>query len=136
MPTGINANPSSEYDVQQPYLQSFVYGTGVGQAVSFTIQSNNPSQLWVFKQLGVENDNPASGNTTVALYLNGVMVAPSAYLTPTTGSVGAVGGALGTSAAGLPYLVLQSSDQLIVSVAGATAGDQIKVLGLYTEVPI
>lgn len=129
MSLAIGANPSSEYDVQTPYLQSFVYGTGSEQSTSFTIQSNNPSQLWVFKQLGVENNNAASGSTTVALYLNGVLIAPSAYLTPTPGG-------LGTSASGLPYLVLQSTDQLSVSITGATAGDQIKVLGLYTEVAI
>lgn len=117
---------STDYDVMIPFLQSIVFGTGSNQATSYTIQQTNTSVRWIFKQLAVENQNTASTSTTVALYLNGVLLSPSSYLIPTPNGLGAV-------ASGLPYIVLQYSDQLQVSFGGATAGDLIKIQGLYTE---
>lgn len=120
-----------EYDIEISYLQSFVYGNSPGatppQATSFTIQQTNPSARWAFKQLAVENLNAASGGTTVAMYLNGLLIAPSTFLTPTPKGIGTV-------ASGLPWIVLQASDQLVVEVQGASTGDQINVQGLYVEV--
>lgn len=122
---------STDYDVEIAYLESFIYGTNPGatppQATSFTIQQTNPAVKWIFKQVAVENNNAASGNTTVTLYLNNVLLAPSSFMTPTPRGIG-------TAAAGLPYAVLSSTDTLMVAVTGATTGDQITVQGLYTQV--
>lgn len=121
----------AEYDIEIPYQQSFVFGTNPGatppQATSFTISQTNPAAKWVFKQLAVENQNAASAGTTVAMYLNNVLIAPSSYMSPTPKGVGTV-------ASGLPWIVLQASDQLLIEVQGAATGDQINVQGLYVEV--
>lgn len=119
---------SSDYDLEIPYLQSFTYGTGVRQQTSFDIVNTNPSDVMVFKQIAVENLNAASVATTAAIYLNGVLIAPSSYMSPTPHG-------LGVTATGLPYLVLQMSDKITISITGATTGDQLEVQGLYTEVP-
>ena len=118
--------PSSDYDRMIPYLQSFVYGTGADQKTSFDITQTNPAVRWIFKQLAVENTNSKSTNTTVALYLNKVLLAPSSYMTPTPNG-------LGVAASGQPYIVLNVTDTLTVALTGATGGDEINVQGLYTE---
>lgn len=120
---------SPDYDVMIPYLQSFTFGSGSGQKTSFDITQTNPAVKWVFKQVAVENLNGASASTTVALYLNSVLIAPSAFMTPTPHG-------LGVCASGQPYLTLQATDKLTVAVQGATAGDEIEVQGLYTSVPV
>jgi hypothetical protein len=125
MPLGTSGYP--EYDALLPFQQSFLYGTGVGQAKSYTIQQTNSAVVWVFKEIAVENNNAASASTTATLYLNNVLLSPSTYLIPTTNG-------LGITADGLPYIPLLMSDQLTISIAGATIGDQITIQGLYTEI--
>ena len=123
METGVS------YDTMIPYLKSFIYGTGVGQQTSFTIEQTNPSQKWVFKQLAVESNNAKSSATTAAMYLNGVLISPSSFMSPTPNGIG-------VSAAGEPALVLNVSDKLSVAIQGATAGDQIEIQGLYCQIPV
>lgn len=118
---------TDNYDIELPYLQSIVYGTGTNQATSYTIQQTNTAVKWIFKQISVENLNANSTGTTVALYLNNILLAPSYFLVPTPKGLGA-------AATGLPYVVMQSSDSLLVEFSGATVGDQINIQGLYTEV--
>ena len=128
---GYSLSSYAEYDVELAYLASIVFGTNAGatpaQATSATIAQTNPAVKWVFKQIAVENTNAASAATTVALYLNGVLIAPSAFMTPTPNG-------LGVSASGLPWIVLGSTDTLVIDVQGATVGDQIKIQGLYVQV--
>lgn len=125
MPLGTSGYP--EYDTLIPYQDSFLYGTGAGHATSFTIQQTNSAVVWVFKEIAVESNNAASASTTATLYLNNVLLSPSTFLIPTTNG-------LGITADGLPYIPLQMSDQLMISIAGATVGDQITIQGLYTEI--
>lgn len=105
-------------------------GSGVVQAngkAEIDITPNNPAVKWIIKQVGVENLNFASAATTVTLYHNGYILAPSAFLTPTPNGLAA-------SASGEPYTELAYSETLSVMLQGATLGDVIRVNAEYDEV--
>lgn len=125
----IMVSSSTDYDVLIPYLKSFIFGTTGTRATSFTIEQDNPAVKWVFKQLAVESNNAASAATTAAMYLNGVLISPSSFMSPTPNG-------LGVAASGQPYLVLQVSDKLTIAINGATVGDQIEIQGLYSSIPV
>lgn len=101
-----------------------------GTATSLT-KTNNPAVVWIVEQISVAV-GPTSTGGNVTVYLNGNMVTPTSALTPIITAVGTA--AIGQTAAGLPYLYLHATDELMVKGTSLTNGDLMTVRFQYREV--
>lgn len=95
------------------------------------IKQNNPAMVWEIQQITV-TVGPASTSGNVGIFKNGNMVTPTSALTPVVTVLGT--NAIGQTAAGLPYVYIQASDELEIIVSSATAGDQVTTRAQYREV--
>lgn len=109
--------------------QAPIGSTGLG---SVLLKQNNASVIWEIQQIGV-SVGPTSTTANVVIYKNGNLVAPTSALVPQVNSIGAT--SLGQTAAGLPYVYTQATDELEIIVSSATAGDTITVRAQYREFP-
>lgn len=109
--------------------QAVVASTGIGTVL---LKQNNASTTWEVEQIGV-SVGPASQTANVVIYKNGNLVAPTSALVPQVSQSGAV--SLGQTAAGLPYVYVNASDELEIVVNAATSGDAVTVRAQYREFP-
>jgi hypothetical protein len=95
------------------------------------LKQNNPARVWEVQQITV-NVGPSSTSGNVSIFKNGNMVTPTSALTPAVTSTGVK--TISQSAAGLPYVYIQASDELEIVVSSATSGDAITVRAQYREI--
>lgn len=95
------------------------------------LKQNNPARVWEIQQITV-NVGPTSTSGNVGIFKNGNMVTPTSALTPAVTSTGIK--TISQTAAGLPYIYIQASDELEIVVSSATSGDSITVRAQYREV--
>lgn len=103
----------------------------VSTTATILTKTNNPAVVWIVEQISIAV-GPASGAGNVTIYLNGNMVTPTSALTPIVTSTGA--NAIGQTAAGLPYLYLHATDELMVKGTSLTNGDTMNMRFQYREV--
>lgn len=95
------------------------------------LKQNNPAKVWEVQQITVSvGPNSTSGN--VGIFKNGNMVTPTSALTPAVTSNGVA--TISATAAGLPYLYLQASDEVEIVISAATNEDQVAVRAQYREI--
>lgn len=109
--------------------QAPVASTGIGTVL---LKQNNASVIWEIEQIGV-SVGPASTTANVVVYKNGNLVAPTSALVPQVSSSGIA--SLGQTAAGLPYVYTNATDELEIVVNSATSGDTVTVRAQYREFP-
>lgn len=90
-----------------------------------TIQHQLANVIWEVEQITAQTGTVAAA-TTAFIKKNGVVVAPSASLTPVD-----VGQA--ATAGGLPYIYIRNADAVTVQVQGASTGDTLTVRAQYRE---
>lgn len=112
------------------FLSSSVTVAANGRG-TVTIKQNNPAMVWEVQQITV-NVGPASSAGNVGIFKNGQMVTPTSALTPAVSATGVV--SISQTAAGLPYVYIQASDELQIVVSSATSGDRITVRAQYREI--
>ena len=95
------------------------------------IKMNNPSVVWEVQQITVVV-GPNSTVGKVSIYKNGNLITPTSALTPVITSVGAA--AIGQTAAGLPYVYIQASDEITVVATSVTNGDSVNGRAQYREI--
>lgn len=106
-----------------------VDSSGMGTVL---LKQNNPSVVWEVQQVTV-NVGTASTAGNVGIFKNGQMVTPTSALTPAVTSSGIR--TISATAAGLPYVYIQASDELEIVVSSATTGDHVTVRAQYREIP-
>ena len=107
--------------------QTKVAANGIGTVL---LTQQNPAVVWEVQQIGASvYGTSTTGN--VVIWKNNNMVAPTAILVPQVDQYGA--NSIGQTAAGLPYLYVNASDQLQIVVSGVVAGDMLTVRAQYRE---
>lgn len=96
-----------------------------------SMKQNNPAVVWEVQQITV-NVGPSSTAGNVGIFKNGNMVTPTSALTPAVTATGIA--TIGQTAAGLPYVYIQASDELEVVVSSVTNGDSVTVRAQYREI--
>lgn len=97
----------------------------VAGTATVTLRHNLSGIVWEVQQITTQTSTVAPGATTF-IKKNGIVVAPSASLTPVD-----VGQA--ATAAGLPYLYINAADSITIQVQGATPADTMTVRAQYRE---
>ena len=95
------------------------------------IKQNNPAMVWEIQQVTI-TVGPNSNNGNVGIFKNGNMVTPTSALTRVVNQTGV--SSIGQTAAGLPYVYLQASDELQIVISSATSGDQVTTRAQYREI--
>lgn len=98
------------------------------------VTHQNASAIWEVEQVGI-SVGPKSVTANVVIYKNGNLIAPTSILQPQT-DISGNRTSIGQTAAGLPYVYLQASDQMQVVVSSATAGDNVTVRSQIREYPL
>lgn len=105
---------------------------GTDGMATVRMRQDNPAMVWEVQQVTV-NVGPTSTVGNVGIFKNGQMVTPTSALTPAVTSSGVT--TISASAAGLPYIYIQASDELEIVVSSATNGDRVTVRAQYREIP-
>lgn len=95
------------------------------------LKTNNPAVIWIAEQISATVGS-ASTAGNVSIFLNGNMVTPTSALTPIITATGA--NAIGSTAAGLPYVYLHATDELSIMATSVVNGDLMTVRIQYREV--
>ena len=112
------------------FLSSSVTVASNGMA-TVRIKQNNPAVVWEVQQITV-TVGPNSTAGKVGIFKNGNMVTPTSALTPVINASNA--NAIGQTAAGLPYLYIQASDEIELIFSSLTSGDQVTTRAQYREI--
>jgi len=102
--------------------QANIAATGTA---TVTLRHNTSGIVWEIQQITTQTNTVAPATTTF-IKKNGIVVAPSASLTPVD-----VGQA--ATAGGLPYLYINGADVITIQVQGGASGDTMTVRAQYRE---
>lgn len=92
-------------------------------AITLKVAQGNYEQVWVFEQIAVSY-SVSTDSPTVSILKNNVLYAGAAQFLK--GNPG-----LGQTFGGVPYVYLESSDELEIVVQNGTAGAQVKAICQY-----
>lgn len=112
------------------FLSSSIAVDASGMA-TVLIKQNNPAMVWEVQQITVQV-GPKSTSGSVGIFKNHNMVTPTSALTSIITSQNTA--AIGQTAAGLPYLYIQASDEIEIIISKATLADQVTVRAQYREI--